>query len=440
VTSTQELIVQLLRNLGSKKEVEQYLKQFSSVDSRKFAVIQVGGSIIAQDLEGLASSLTFLTKVGLTPIVVHGAGPQLDEALREAGLAAPGETDSRTSRAALEVTRRVFRAENLRLVDALEDMGTRARPITSGVFEAELVDEDRLGYVGHVTRVHAEAIDSSMRSGHLPVLAALGESSSGQILSLPTNTATRQLALHIGPFKIVILSKKGGMLDEVGDVLPAVNLDEDYESLGAAPLVLPRGPRTASSSARPSSRACRAPRRSPSPHRTTWRRSSSPTGAQAPSCGAASGSSAATASRMWTKSESPSSSESSFGRKLVPTYFEDKPIFRVYHSTSYRAAAILTHEVGVPYLDKFAVTAEAQGEGIGGSLWLRLARENGRLFWRSRNENEVNPWYFQRADGSYSNDEWTVFWYGLRDFGEIEACVRRALSMPPTLKQHSIGG
>jgi bifunctional N-acetylglutamate synthase/kinase len=439
VTSTQELIVQLLRNLGSKKEVEQYLKQFSSVDSRKFAVIQVGGSIIAQDLEGLASSLTFLTKVGLTPIVVHGAGPQLDEALREAGLAAPGETDSRTSRAALEVTRRVFRAENLRLVDALEDMGTRARPITSGVFEAELVDEDRLGYVGHVTRVHAEAIDSSMRSGHLPVLAALGESSSGQILSLPTNTATRQLALHIGPFKIVILSKKGGMLDEVGDVLPAVNLDEDYESLGAAPWFSARAkdrleqckaileglPRTSSISITSPDHLAKEL----FTHRgsgTLVRR----------------GERVLCSDRLEDvdKERITQLLESSFGRKLVPTYFEDKPIFRVYHSTSYRAAAILTHEVGVPYLDKFAVTAEAQGEGIGGSLWLRLARENGRLFWRSRNENEVNPWYFQRADGSYSNDEWTVFWYGLRDFGEIEACVRRALSMPPTLKQHSIGG
>ncbi|MFT7583085.1 MAG: hypothetical protein ACI9MR_004771, partial [Myxococcota bacterium] len=43
---TRNLISQLLRNLGGRKEVEQYLKQFSSVESTKFAVIKVGGGVI----------------------------------------------------------------------------------------------------------------------------------------------------------------------------------------------------------------------------------------------------------------------------------------------------------------------------------------------------------------------------------------------------------
>src|SRR5512144_2482629 len=114
--NTKDVIVRLLRNLGSRKEVEQYLKQYSAVDSQKFAIIKVGGNILARDLDGLASSLTFLPHVGLYPIVVHGAGPQIDQALTEAGVDADRVDGVRvTTPRILEIARRVTMRENLRL-------------------------------------------------------------------------------------------------------------------------------------------------------------------------------------------------------------------------------------------------------------------------------------------------------------------------------------
>ncbi|KAJ1547388.1 hypothetical protein HK405_005994, partial [Cladochytrium tenue] len=71
-SSEKETIVKLLYNIGSRKEVEQYLRHFSSVESHQFAVIKVGGAVISDDLHTLASALTFLNRVGLYPIVVHG--------------------------------------------------------------------------------------------------------------------------------------------------------------------------------------------------------------------------------------------------------------------------------------------------------------------------------------------------------------------------------
>ena len=84
--------------------------------------------------------------------------------------------------------------------------------------------------------------------------------------------------------------------------------------------------------------------------------------------------------------------EECFGRQLDERYFESKSPYRVYLAESYRATAILTMEQGIPYLDKFAVTNEAQGEGIGGSIWQRFRRENTKIFWRSRATNGVNTW------------------------------------------------
>ena len=102
-------MVQLLSNIGSKREVQQYLSHFSSVSSQQFAVIKVGGAIITEHLESLTSALAFLNHVGLFPVVVHGAGPQLNKLLEEAGVEPQFEEGIRvTDGKTLAVARKLF--------------------------------------------------------------------------------------------------------------------------------------------------------------------------------------------------------------------------------------------------------------------------------------------------------------------------------------------
>jgi N-acetyl-gamma-glutamyl-phosphate reductase/acetylglutamate kinase len=127
--STRSTVVQLLSNIGSKREVQQYLSHFSSVSSQQFAVIKVGGAIITEHLESLTSALAFLNHVGLFPVVVHGAGPQLNKLLEDAGVEPQFEEGIRvTDGKTLAVARKLFLEENLKLVEKLEEMGVRARP------------------------------------------------------------------------------------------------------------------------------------------------------------------------------------------------------------------------------------------------------------------------------------------------------------------------
>ncbi len=446
--STEELIVRLLRSLGSRKEVEQYLKLFTEVDQRRFAVIKVSGGVVKTELDALASSLAFLDKVGLTPVVLHGAGPQLAEALAEAGVPSTTATGERMiTEKGIEIARKVYQRENLRIVDALEALGIDARPVPTGVFEAQLIDKERLGYVGTVQGVNLELVESSVRGEQIPILASLAETASGQIVNVNADEACRELAIALQPFKVVFLSPEDGIRDVHGQILSAVNLEEDFDALIAAEhlsdamkkkliearAILLKLPRS-------SSAAVASPESLPRElftHRGAGtlirlgervRRFDSLEGIDV--------------GRLR------SLLEDSFGRKLHLDYFDKKTIHRIYLADSYRATAILTNEtfdlgngaqVAVPYLDKFAVTTEAQGDGVGGSLWQRLADENPKLFWRARADNEVNPWYFARADGTYKTEKWIVFWYGIDDFKEIEACVQRALMMPATLKTHSLG-
>ena len=103
-----------------------------------------------------------------------------------------------------------------------------------------------------------------------------------------------------------------------------------------------------------------------------------------------------------------------------------------------RAAVVLTLEDGVPYLDKFAVLDDAQGEGLGRAVWQLMREAEPRLFWRSRHGNPVNAFYDAEADGVVKQPRWRTYWYGLGDpEGEamttIRACLAHCRTRPATL-------
>ncbi|CAG8516512.1 6789_t:CDS:2 [Diversispora eburnea] len=234
-----DTIVRLLYNIGSKMEVQQYLRHFSSVESQKFAVIKVGGAVLSEDLDNLASSLTFLNRVGLYPIVLHGAGPQLNNLLEKSGIE-PNYIDGIrvTDTKTLEIARKLFLQENLKLVEALERSGTRARPIPGGVFIADYLNREKYGYVGEIIDVRKNVVEASVKAGALPILTSLAETPSGQILNVNADVAAGELARVLEPLKIIYLSEKGGLLHgETNQKIDVINLDEEYENYMAQPWV-----------------------------------------------------------------------------------------------------------------------------------------------------------------------------------------------------------
>jgi hypothetical protein len=104
--------------------------------------------------------------------------------------------------------------------------------------------------------------------------------------------------------------------------------------------------------------------------------------------------------------------ESSFGRPLSALFFE-RPIAAVYFEPNYRGAAIVLDGGPAPYLTKFAVEPDAQGEGIGNDLWQAMQRDFPRLFWRGRPENPITPWYQSVCDGMVRLPNWNLYWRGI---------------------------
>ncbi|HEU4813423.1 MAG TPA: acetylglutamate kinase [Xanthomonadaceae bacterium] len=430
---TRQTIVRLLSGMASQKEVTQYLKRFSQLDAARFAVVKVGGAVLRDDLEALTSSLAFLQDVGLTPIVLHGAGPQLDDALAEAGIERQVVDGLRvTSPAALGVVRRVFHAQNLRLVEALQRFGARATSLVGGVFEARPLDPATYGLVGEVNRVELASLRAALQGGSIPVIASLGETAGGQILNINADIAANALVQALQPYKIVFLTGTGGLLDGEGRVIDSINLSSEYAHLMAQPwlgggmrlkleqvkaLLDALPPASSVSITRPSELA-----RELFTHKgsgTLVRRGERVLVAD-----------------DWSALDLPrlrALIESAFGRPLAADYFERTKLHRAYVSEHYRAAVVLTREDAGTYLDKFAVLDEAQGEGLGRAVWQAMREQNPAVFWRSRRGNPVNPFYFAECDGCLKQPDWKVFWYGIDDLGAVERCVEHCRTRPATL-------
>lgn len=434
---TRQTIVRLLSSMASAKEISQYLKRFSQLDAKRFAVVKVGGAVLRDDLDALTSSLAFLQSVGLTPIVIHGAGPQLDAELAAAGIVKQTVDGLRvTSPQALAIVRRVFQAQNLALVAALRAADARATSIVSGVLEAEFIDREKYGLVGKVSAVHLAPIEASLSENSIPVIASLGETADGQILNINADFAANELVRVLEPYKIVFLTETGGLLDGAGKIIDSINLSSEYEHLMTQPWLhsgmrvkieqikqlLDRLPLTSSVSITQPSELAKElfthkgsgtlVRRGEKIHTyTNW--------------------SQIDCARLRTLIES------SFGRSLVPDYFQITRLHRAYVSENYRAAIILTEENAGIYLDKFAVLDDAQGEGLGRAVWQLMREENPRLFWRSRHSNVVNDFYYTESDGCYRLNGWKLFWYGYAEFEEIARCVAHCRARPATLVDYA---
>ncbi|EEB05617.1 N-acetyl-gamma-glutamyl-phosphate reductase/acetylglutamate kinase [Schizosaccharomyces japonicus yFS275] len=234
-----DVLVRILSSIGSRREVEQYLRYFTSLELQRFAIIKVGGAIISDEIDTLSRSLAFLNHVGLYPIVVHGAGPQLNRILTAKGVE-PDYIDGIriTDAQTLSVARQVFLEENAKLVEALERLGTRARPITGGVFKADYLDREKYQYVGKIFEVNKAPIEQSIRAGTLPILTSMAESPSGQLLNVNADIAAGELARVLKPLKIVYLNEKGGLYHGVtGKKISTIYLDKEYDSLIKEPWV-----------------------------------------------------------------------------------------------------------------------------------------------------------------------------------------------------------
>ncbi|KUJ23342.1 bifunctional acetylglutamate kinase/N-acetyl-gamma-glutamyl-phosphate reductase [Mollisia scopiformis] len=429
--STRSTVVQLLSNIGSKREVQQYLSHFSSVSSQQFAVIKVGGAIITEHLESLTSALAFLNHVGLYPVVVHGAGPQLNKLLEDAGVEPQFEEGIRvTDGKTLAVARKLFLEENLKLVEKLEEMGVRARPITSGVFGADYLDKEKYNLVGKINKVNKGPIEAAINAGCLPILTSMAETPEGQVLNVNADVAAGELARELQPLKIVYLSEKGGLFNaDTNEKISAINLDEEYEHLMSqwwcrygTRLKIKETKQLLDGLPRTSSVAIIHPA-------DLQKELFTDTGAGTL---IRRGNKLATASAISQfedleklKDVLVRDREGLDARATVDRYVDGlkNRDFKAYFDEPMDALAIVlppTSETHLANLATFTITKSGWLTNVADNVFAAIKKDHPKLVWTVKEDDENLTWFFDKADGSLSKDGEVMFWYGIENGDEVK--------------------
>jgi acetylglutamate kinase len=218
-------------------------------------VVKYGGHAMAdEDLRrAFAEDVVFLRYAGLRPVIVHGGGPQINEALARHGIESTFTAGLRvTTPEAMEVVRMVLVGQvNRDVVGLINRHGAFAVGMSgedANLFTAErkpaMVDGEPvdIGQVGEIVEVEVGAVESLLADGRIPVVSSIARSDDGQVYNVNADTAAAALAVALDTSKLVVLTDVEGLYadwpasDEVLDRLTADELAELLPGLSSGML------------------------------------------------------------------------------------------------------------------------------------------------------------------------------------------------------------
>jgi len=213
----------------------------------KTVVVKYGGNAMVDPTltTAVIQDVILMGLVGMQPVVVHGGGPQIDEAMKTSGLRPTFIHGLRvTDAATMRIVERVLVGEiNQSIVALIGRLGgaaiglsgkdgglirARKAPAAPGP-DGQALD---LGLVGEVTAVDPRPIRTLHAAGYIPVVAPTASDEAGATYNINADAVAGELAAALGAEKLVLLTDTDGILDRQGQLLSTLSL-QDVERLKA---------------------------------------------------------------------------------------------------------------------------------------------------------------------------------------------------------------
>jgi acetylglutamate kinase len=209
----------------------------------KTTVIKLGGSLIddATAMHHILLDIIFMESVGMRPVIVHGGGPSINKAMEAARIEPVWIKGRRvTDEKTLAIVEKVLAGElNEHLTAEIERLGGRAMNLsintTQVLFGEKLLLEEPgsepvdLGFVGQVTRVDRQTIESLTYTEQIPVIPSMAIDDRGQRYNVNADTAAMAVAEALGAEKLIFVSDVNGVRrdkDDPNSVIHSLTADE----------------------------------------------------------------------------------------------------------------------------------------------------------------------------------------------------------------------
>ena len=208
-----------------------YIKKYSG----KTVVIKYGGNaMINEELkQQVMEDIALLWLIGVKVVLVHGGGPEISETMKKLGKEAVFIDGLRvTDKETVDIVQMVLAGKiNKTLVNLIQMKGGHAvglSGIDGGILEAKVKDE-RLGFVGEVTKVRPQPIMDLLEKNYIPVVSPVASARQGNTYNINGDTAAAYLAGALGAERLIMMTDIAGILRDKDDpttLIPQITVSE----------------------------------------------------------------------------------------------------------------------------------------------------------------------------------------------------------------------
>lgn len=198
-----------------------YIKQYAG----KTVVVKYGGAAMLDEAltAAVMQDIVLMRYVGISPIVVHGGGPEISEAMQRMGkepqfIGGLRVTDAET----MEIVEMVLAGKtNKGIVAHLGQQGALAVGLSGK--DASLIVAERettkgdIGFVGRVTQINPALLHTLVAAGYIPVISTVAIGKGGESYNVNADTVAGELAAALGAVKLVMMTDVAGIYQDFAD-------------------------------------------------------------------------------------------------------------------------------------------------------------------------------------------------------------------------------
>ncbi|MCI7694112.1 acetylglutamate kinase [Veillonella caviae] len=208
-----------------------YIKQYTD----KYVVVKYGGNAMTDPelKKSVMNDLLLLQLVGVKVVLVHGGGPDINNALQAMHIESQFKNGLRvTDKDTMDVVQMVLAGKvNKGLVADLISFGGRAVGLcgVDGHMIQVHQKNDELGYVGEVDVIDTAIIDDVISKGYIPVISSIGCGADGQVYNVNADTVAAKIAGALKAETMVAMTNIDGVLRDVNNpssLIPRITVAE----------------------------------------------------------------------------------------------------------------------------------------------------------------------------------------------------------------------
>jgi len=194
-----------------------YIQHFTG----RTIVVKYGGAAMKDSSlkDKVVRDIVLLACVGMRPVVVHGGGPEINIWLEKLGIEPQFKDGLRvTDAATMEVVEMVLVGKvNKEIVSLINQAGGKAVGLCgkdANLIQARPDGREGIGFVGEVSGVKIQILESLVNSGYIPVVSSVAADENGQSYNINADTVAGEIAAGLGAEKLILMTDTAGILED----------------------------------------------------------------------------------------------------------------------------------------------------------------------------------------------------------------------------------